>query len=242
MHGLLFFFFLLINYFLSLVNHLDDSLTAPFNLSLSSPWRIQKWTCYSRQSSVKQDRLLLSIHSFYGGSLTRVESVKQCPLKTHFSLVSPNVKMGSSQAGPSKSMKWDWVGAEMRSRHKDPLAPPWQHVSWWLNFGQPILLWTDCVPFHKIIESALTPTWGHLKAKPLGGSLVAQMIKHLPTMQETWVQSLGWEDLLEEEMATHSSILAWKIPWMEKPGRLQSMGSQRVRHDWETSLSLAHMC
>ena len=57
------------------------------------------------------------------------------------------------------------------------------------------------------------------------------MVKHLPTMQETQVQSLGREDLLEKEMATHSSILAWKIPWMEEPGRLQSLGSQRVGHD-----------
>ena len=55
--------------------------------------------------------------------------------------------------------------------------------------------------------------------------------KLLPTIQETEVQSLGWKDLLEKEMATHSSILAWKIPWMEEPDRLQSMGSQRVRHD-----------
>ena len=62
-------------------------------------------------------------------------------------------------------------------------------------------------------------------------SLVAQMVKHLPIMWEIWVQSLGQEDLLEKEMATHSSILAWKIPWMEEPGRLQSMGSQRVRHN-----------
>ena len=62
-------------------------------------------------------------------------------------------------------------------------------------------------------------------------SLVAQMGKHLPTMRETQVRSLGWEDTLEKEMATHSSTLAWKIPWMEEPGRLQSMGSQRVRHD-----------
>ena len=61
--------------------------------------------------------------------------------------------------------------------------------------------------------------------------LVDQMVKHLPTMQETRVQSLGREDLLEKEMATHSSILAWRIPWMEEPGRLQSMGSQRVRHN-----------
>ena len=62
-------------------------------------------------------------------------------------------------------------------------------------------------------------------------SLVAQMVKHLPTMQETRVQSLDREDLLEKEMATHSSILAWKIPWIEKPSRLQSMGLQRVGHD-----------
>ena len=62
-------------------------------------------------------------------------------------------------------------------------------------------------------------------------SLVAQMVKHLPTMQETWVQSLGWEALLEKEMATHSSILVWKISWTEEPGRLQSMRSQRVGHN-----------
>ena len=60
---------------------------------------------------------------------------------------------------------------------------------------------------------------------------MAQMVKRLPTMQETQVQSLGWEDLLEKKMATHSSILAWKIPWTEEPGRLQSMGSQRVGQD-----------
>ena len=57
------------------------------------------------------------------------------------------------------------------------------------------------------------------------------MVKRLPTMQETQVQSLDQEDLLEKEMGTHSSILAWKIPWTEEPGRLQSMGSHRVRHD-----------
>ena len=57
------------------------------------------------------------------------------------------------------------------------------------------------------------------------------MVKHLPTMQETRVRSLGGEDPLEKEMATHFSILAWRIPWTEEPARLQSMGSQRVRHD-----------
>ena len=62
-------------------------------------------------------------------------------------------------------------------------------------------------------------------------SLVAQRLKRLPAMRETWVRSLGWEDPLEKEMATHSSILAWRIPWTEEPGGLQSTGSQRVRHD-----------
>ena len=70
--------------------------------------------------------------------------------------------------------------------------------------------------------------------------LVAQRIKHLPAVQETWVWSLGWEDSLEKEMAPHSSILAWRIPWIEEPGRLQSTGSQRVGHDWATSLSLSN--
>ena len=60
---------------------------------------------------------------------------------------------------------------------------------------------------------------------------MAQMVKNLPAVQKTQVQSLGWEDPLEKGMATHSSILAWKIPWTEDPYRLQSMGSQRVRHD-----------
>ena len=60
---------------------------------------------------------------------------------------------------------------------------------------------------------------------------MAQTVKRLPTMRETRVQSLGQEDLLEKEMATHSNILAWEIPWMDKPGGLQSMGLQRVGHD-----------
>ena len=66
---------------------------------------------------------------------------------------------------------------------------------------------------------------------------MAQRLKHLPAMQETWVRSLGQEDPLEKEMATHSNILAWRIPWTEEPGGLQSLGSQRVGHDGATSLS-----
>ena len=62
-------------------------------------------------------------------------------------------------------------------------------------------------------------------------SLIAQLVNHLPAMQETWVRSLGQKDPLEKEMAIHSSILAWRIPWTEKPSRLQSVGLQRVGHD-----------
>ena len=65
----------------------------------------------------------------------------------------------------------------------------------------------------------------------MGPSLVDQIVKNLPATQEMWVQSLGQEDPLEEGMATHSSILAWRIPWTEEAGGLQSMGSHRVKHD-----------
>ena len=74
----------------------------------------------------------------------------------------------------------------------------------------------------------MCPTYN---GKPvLGASLVDQMVKSLPAMK-TWVQSLGWEDPLEKGMGTHCSILAWRISWTEEPGRLQSMGLQRVGHD-----------
>ena len=72
----------------------------------------------------------------------------------------------------------------------------------------------------------------------LTASLVAQRVKHLPAMRETRVRSLGRKDPLENKMVTHSSILAWRIPWMEEPGMLQSMGLQRVGHDGAASLSL----
>ena len=79
-----------------------------------------------------------------------------------------------------------------------------------------------------------TPGLGRSPGKGIGytlqyswASLVAQMVKNPPAMQETWVRSLGWEDPLEKEMATHCSILAWRILWTEEPGRLQSMGSQK---------------
>ena len=73
-------------------------------------------------------------------------------------------------------------------------------------------------------------------------TLVAQWLKNLPTVQETWVWSMGWEDPLEAGMATHSSILAWEVPWTEEPGKLQSMELQRVRLDWVTKHTLQVTC
>ena len=88
----------------------------------------------------------------------------------------------------------------------------------------------------------LTKTGQFKTPSLMWASLVAQRVKHLPAMWETWVPSLGQEDPLEKEMVTHSSILAWRIPWTEEPGRLQTTGLQRVRHDSATSLSFFHSC
>ena len=103
------------------------------------------------------------------------------------------------------------------------------------------VLWKPSTKFlHPYASSAF---WAQSAYLPIiRTSLLAQTVKRLPTMWETSVQSLGREDPLEKEMVTHSSILAWEIPWMEEPGGLQFMGSQRVGHDWATSLthSLTH--
>ena len=88
----------------------------------------------------------------------------------------------------------------------------------------------DCM-VHGVTESRTQLSHFHFHF--LWASLVTQRVKHLPAMWETWVWSLGQEDPLEKEMATHYSILAWRIPWMEEPGGLQSTGSQRVGNNWE---------
>ena len=83
----------------------------------------------------------------------------------------------------------------------------------------------DCIVLG-VAESQTRLSGFHFRTSP-----VAQRVKRLPTVRETGVRSLGWEDPLVKEMATHSSIIAWRIPWMEEPGGLQSTGSQRVRQD-----------
>ena len=98
------------------------------------------------------------------------------------------------------------------------------------NVGSPGItgvLWTRDKP--KSTSNQLWQTC-HLTIQ---ASLVAQMVKNPPAMWGTWVRCLGWEDPLEKVMATHSSILAWRIPWTEESGSLQSIGSQKVRHNWE---------
>ena len=109
-----------------------------------------------------------------------------------------------------------------------------------------VLLSSECLPrsffffWKPEIPNPVLPTinmWPtNVSLVAQGTSLVAQMVKHLPAMRETQVRSLDQEDPPEKEMATHSSTLAWKIPWIEEPSGLQSMGSQRVGHDWVTSL------
>ena len=112
--------------------------------------------------------------------------------------------------------------------HKTPLSKGVSGQEYWSEF--PCLPPGDLPDLGMEPESLMSPalTGGSL---PLWISLVAQTVKRLPTMRETQVRSLGREDPLEKEMATHSSALAWRIPRTEEPGRLQSMGSQRVGHD-----------
>ena len=104
---------------------------------------------------------------------------------------------------------------------------------WWVLQGRNAIALIISQRLHSLWPSS----WGLVFQHEFGGtSLVAQRVQCLPAMQETRAWFLGQKDPLEKEMATHSSTLAWKIPWTEKPGRLQSMGSQRVGHDWVTSL------
>ena len=84
-------------------------------------------------------------------------------------------------------------------------------------------------PQWSFVDQVMLFTFSH--HLPFWAFLVAQRLKRLPAMRETWVRSLGWEDPLEKEVATHSSTLAWRIPWTEELGGLQSTGSQRVGHD-----------
>ena len=106
------------------------------------------------------------------------------------------------------------------------------HQTWvWMKLPSPFLHHQSYASYVKELKGNPRFFFCRHLQRILRASLGAQMVKRLSAKQETRVRSLGWEDPLEEEMATHSSVLAWKIPWTEEPGGLQSMGSQRVRHD-----------
>ena len=127
-----------------------------------------------------------------------------------------------------------------------PMEIPLQRVK------LPKVLFPMCASTLYITERKLAPVSSHLGLKvlaaiflfpsgsipPFSSSPVAKMVKNLPARRETQVQYLVWEDSLEKGMATHFSILAWRIPWTEEPGKLQSMGSQRAGHDWVLTLSV----
>ena len=113
-----------------------------------------------------------------------------------------------------------------------------QQVYYFVNCFSGRWWWQDLLSSYHMLD-AFKITFVHSNC---GASWVAQWSRvHLP-VQETWVRSLGQEDPLEKEMATHSSILAWRIPWTEEPGELQSMGSQKVRHNSHTQHIHTHNC
>ena len=124
----------------------------------------------------------------------------------------------------------------------------WETCVWSLGWKDPLEKGKATTPVFWPGESpGLCSPWGRkesdtTKRLSLTRSQLAQMVKNLPAMQETQVQSLGWEDPLEKSMATPSSILAWSIPWTEEPGRLQSVGLQRVKHDWATNTFTYLLC
>ena len=105
---------------------------------------------------------------------------------------------------------------------------PYSPLSWWVIRND-----LSSSAYVKAAQNAVSVLWR--KPECMGASLVAQTVKNPPAMRETWVWSLGREDALEEDMATHSSVLAWRVPWTEEPGGLQSTGSPRAGHDWATN-------
>ena len=124
----------------------------------------------------------------------------------------------------SGTRQWDWIETEERGAFKSLFSITLKYK---YKLTALFSLLNMCVESRMTRDVIQLPMWR--------ASLVAQMVKNLPEMQETWVWSSGWEDPLENGMATHSSIPAWRILWIEEPGGLQSMGSQRVRHDLATN-------
>ena len=204
---------------------------------------------------------LQAVHSWYGqavhspyllivkwNSLSRVQLfvtpwtiARQAPLSMEFSrqgywsglsfpspgdLPDPGIKP-ESPALQADFLKHTNEGIQGKLAYIHGIWCIW-YMHWLLKIKDGISVGQESISWHGI-------NW-HMTSV-LRDSLVAQMVKNLLAIRETWVRSLGPKDPLEKEMATHSSILAWKILWTEEPGRVQSIGSQRVGHNWATTLS-----
>ena len=152
------------------------------------------------------------------------------PLSQWYNLSHPLLTPSFAFNFPSISVFFQWVGSLYQV--DKVLDLQLQHQSFqWIFRVDFLRMW----PIWK--QGLYRDNWVTMRPLEWGASLVTQMVKNPLAMQKTWVQSLGWEDPLKKEMATHSSILAWRIPWTEKPDWLQSKGSQRVRHDWVTNVA-----
>ena len=134
----------------------------------------------------------------------------------HYIWIKIKLKNNHIKCKPIKSEQ----KSERSKKHLSPKkAPIWLKSTW--KDAQPLVIWPKLqIRYHFTLVS--------------GASLVAQTVKNPPAVRETWVWSLDWDNPLEKATATHSSILAWRIPWTEESSGLQSMGLQRVGHDWET--------
>ena len=150
---------------------------------------------------------------------------------------------GSSLHGIFQTRSWKGVAISLSRKSYWPSN--WPRISWTSYVGRQILYHCTTWEAKMNIPSYLSYKWRKWDLNRIikfaiwsWASLLAQKVKNLPEMQETWVWSLDRDDPLEEGMATHSSILAWRIPWTEEPGGLQSVGSQRVRHGWMTEHSM----
>ena len=129
---------------------------------------------------------------------------------------------------PSEKADWD-------PPKEGGILPVDSHQTWATTSPLP---WVPSFPIYILLTGFVDHAIIGIFSKIFKPTHIAQSEKNLPAVQETQIWSLGQEDPLEKEMATHSSILAWKTPWTEEPGRLQSIGSQRVGHDWTTNTSL----
>ena len=174
--------------------------------------------------------------------LLRVAGINHVPSVFCWGLVCakiPKQKLDTTGISSFKEKSVKWIEKNGNAEGKERRNTKWKST-WIRRLRNVKHEFIDCLTLEFFYSNSSSYSSSKLiKSSMSWASLVDQMVKRLPAMWETWVRSLGGEDLLEKDMAPHSSILAWKIPWTEEPGGLQSTGLQRVGHDWTTPLSLS---